>query len=700
MSASAFVKHLPQQGNPTEDDRVSRAPYNFVPLPERVVRAVDEAGELPDHDRFSPEGYPHSGWFEVRLTTETPLFIRAPLRSQQFAKPDENNPDYTKRTKNTPNFFHRGEITEPVIPGSSLRGMLRSLIEVIGYGKLTQVTERGMIYRAVGDTSSLGGAYRDQTLGPNKKLAATLHFDYPSSHLQGGYLCRYQGDWAIRPARRDAATFDESIIRVPFEQLGQLRSASRGNHKVHPIWVKPARREDHPRGNGGLVLTMTETPASIEHRDPQDRSDNKDGKLSAWLIESGVLSGKKAQYAIFAPDQNAKAIPIPHDMWEHYTDDRDLTRGSDERASRPLGKDKELLAGDGDPLFYLVDAKGKLAFFGPTMMFRLPYKRTPKDLIPAPLRQPLDIDLADALFGYIRSNTDFEEANLERPRQGDKAWAYAGRLSVSDAQLAPDENTDDLFLEPLTPRILGTPKPTTFQHYLVQGADASKHVRTPEDAIRASREALEKVNLSHYDSPSRDMNERECGQRTVLRGTKRYWHQGPRTTAQLAEHPSKLKLDSKQHTRMRPIAPTKSFVFRVRFDNLSDIELGALCWALHPRGHQGKEYRHQLGMGKPLGMGSIRLDAQLHLISRSTRYQSLFATDGNHWQQGEQQRPCPVASDTVAGWIDQFEQHQLAQLNAPKDCQRLADLRRIGALLRLMDYRVSGMQDKPFMPSQ
>lgn len=684
MSVSKFIDNLPRQATPTDDGRVSRAPYNFVPLPERVVRAVDEADQLPGHDRFDPPGYPHSGYFEVRLTTETPLYIRAPLRAAQFAEPVTEG-DYCGRTKNIPDFFHRGNSARPVIPGSSLRGMLRALIEILSYGKLTQVTDRAPVYRAVGDTTSLGAWYRQQTLGPNKKLAGTLlHFDYPSFNLKGGYLCKHDGDWAIRPARCDAATHHQTMVRVGFEHLGsELTIARRGEHRVHPIHVKPAPRLDSPRGNGGLVLNMAETRTTIRRRDPRDWTP-QDDFLPAYLIESGVLSGKKSQYAIYEPDRQARPIPIPREMWEQYEDDRDLHRG-DGRGSRRLGDDRTLLANGGDPLFYLVDTDGKLVFFGPTMMFRLPYEHSPLDLIPEPLRQALDIDFADALFGYVRRAEDFRMAGRERPVQGDPAWAYAGRVSVSDAVLAPGQDSAALFMEELTPRILSTPKPTTFQHYLVQGRDPKAPIRRPEDVGRLEQQGVEKIHLSHYDSPKPDMNEDVRGQRTVLRGTKLYWRQGRRRRDQLAEQ-NEVPPNSTQHTRMRPINAGKTFVFRIRFDNLSDAELGILCWALHPRGHRGDEYRHHLGMGKPFGMGVVKLEAKLIRLDRRRRYRSLFTRDGRDWESGQVETLDLADAAVRDRLVKPFEDYLLSELGMGPECDGPARLRRIGALLKLMEW--------------
>ena len=66
---------------------------------------------------------------------------------------------------------------------------------------------------------------------------------------------------------------------------------------------------------------------------------------------------------------------------------------------------------------------------------------------------------------------------------------------------------------------------------------------------------------------------------TVLRGTKLYWHKGNASLEQIKEDKSVPEGD-KQHTRMRPVKADVAFEFTIRFENLSDAELGALLWVL------------------------------------------------------------------------------------------------------------------------
>ncbi|MEI8259529.1 MAG: TIGR03986 family CRISPR-associated RAMP protein, partial [Deltaproteobacteria bacterium] len=148
------------------------------------------------------------------------------------------------------------------------------------------------------------------------------------------------------------------------------------------------------------------------------------------------------------------------------------------------------------------------------------------------------------------------------------------------------------------PKILGSPKVTTFQHYLTQEA--------PDQL----------AGLKHYATPPAE---------TAIRGHKLYWRRKGVDAASLKEAPEKLADKESQHTGIKPVKPGVTFRFRVRFENLSDEELGALLWVLRlPAGHC-----HALGMGKPLGMGSVRITPTLVLSQPADRRATLFDARGN-----------------------------------------------------------------------
>jgi CRISPR-associated protein (TIGR03986 family) len=660
--SSRKILNLPKHKNPgpNRPNRTASAPYNFVPLPEVVVTAVDNADDLPDHDLYYTNR--HTGYFDVTLTTRSPLYVRCPFTQDEFdldeqgkdrnGREVDNQTRYSARIKNTPHFFYTQNPNEPVIPGSSLRGMLRNVFEIVSYGKVQWVTHRRLIYRAVGDPSSLGNHYREQVLGPNKTSNPNMHFDYPSLRLKGGYLRRIGAQWMIQPATEICG---ESFVHVEYDQANSI-IGGRGRQRVHDVYVQPIGRSPSSRGRrgpGNLSLDLAVTP--------KISATPGSNLVPAKLIESGHMGGRHPKHwhcAIYEPDPSKPCVPIPDDIWEVYQEDRDLTRGF---PTRPL-------AHDGDPLFYLLDANDNLVFFGPTMMFRLPYRRSIVHLIPEPLRQPLTVDYADAVFGFVRRKDDFPSGEL--PPQGNKARAYAGRVFVTDAVLVEGKTDYWLSNRPITPKILATPKPTAFQHYLTQ------------------QEPDNRNELDHYDSPP--------PHETTIRGHKRYWHQGLNpskglTLDQIREHIEEERwrltqlATSTQHTQFKPIKPGVKFRFRIYFENLSDRELGALCWTLHPFGEPEKDYCHHLGMGKPLGMGAVKLDATLHLTNRPTRYGSLF--NGDNYQTGAIGNGEPLSDRvTLERRIQAFEQHILDALKLNTTCQHLFQLKRIAMLLKMMEW--------------
>jgi hypothetical protein len=248
---------------------------------------------------------------------------------------------------------------------------------------------------------------------------------------------------------------------------------------------------------------------------------------------------------------------------------------------------------DGEPVFFLQDDSRRtednpdgLVFLGRAQMFRFPYDLSPAELVPEPIRKA-GLDLAEAMFGRV----------------GKDRKAIKGRVFFEDA-VASDGGPEWLE-DVIVPRILSSPKVTTFQHYLTQDGAGGRD------------------ELTTY------LN----GDQTTIRGHKLYWHrweysQGLAQAKEPNRHEEILRdlstpnpRDS-QHTLIKPVKASVTFRGRIRFENLTDLELGALLCALQlPEG-----CAHRMGMGKPLGFGSVQVSTGLHLIDRSRRYANWTGT--------------------------------------------------------------------------
>jgi len=102
----------------------------------------------------------------------------------------------------------------------------------------------------------------------------------------------------------------------------------------------------------------------------------------------------------------------------------------------------------------------------------------------------------------------------------------------------------------------------------------------------------------------------------MAQGRKWYLHARSEVGARPWET-GKQKDGLKQKARVEPLSAGQPFFFHVDFDNLSDVEFGLLLYALEP----DTDYHHKLGMGKPLGLGSVKIEPLAYFpVSRQRRY--------------------------------------------------------------------------------
>lgn len=692
---------LPQQINPRRPEDTAVAPYNFVPLPEQVVTVDPEA--LPDQDRYygSDAEHHYTGAIQCKLLTETPLYVRAALVPEDYRTldtPEDQDEPYYKRVKNRPDFFYTDWTKTPVIPGSSLRGMVRSLVEMVSYSKFESVSQQPLVYRAVGDTTSHGNNYRDQIMRKDSEGYDEDNKRYQAYTplVKAGYVLRDgKGGWEIQPARQiGGATFariHHNLLR-PYES--RLKRVA-GTHNAYYIYIQSGPL-DYQRIRGGLIRTRYAKTLRASDR-------MGTGLFQGVLARSGAIFSKRTEAVVFPLDPAADAISISDHLAQAYLDqltpeqksllgsDGVLTLAEQSKRSKEQGNAEDEPA-DGfpayrQPVFYLLNEQGELVFFGHTMMMRLPYPKSPFEMVPAYLRREEQVDLTEAIFGYTKS------------RGTGKAKAYAGRVFFSDAHLDRQihETSDDLWVaeQPIVPKILASPKATAFQHYLVQ--------QTPSPQVsgetRDGRPKYEKV-LADYTVDE---------EQSTLRGQKLYWHKGKITLGDIhepvenlqkmqRERPDRQMRDS-QYTQINPVRAGVHFTFELRFENLSGVELGALLWALTIPGREGEVYRHKLGMAKPYGMGAVQIVPTLQLQDRRERYTRLFVADEPdqaQWEEGAQTLTMPDASTKS---IHDFERHILQAVagDAKNPPQRLHELRRVQVMLALMRWPGPNPQETRYL---
>lgn len=591
----------PQHKNPNRKERTATAPYNFVPLPEKVIAFRNQPGSAIAIDQSVYHDDRFTGWIDVELETLSPVYVRAGLPPERYAIMDRQEKDPNDKTKhldkerNRPEFFHTGDPNEPVIPGSSLRGMLRTLCEIIGHGKLSPVSDQALVYRAVGDTSSHGIAYRQELMDeePGKR-------NWFTPKLQAGYIRKHSRDgaWCIQSAEPADPSDSNSpnYARIRHKDIPSHLPRLNDFKQAYELYVVHDKY-DFKEVRGGFIHIKR---VNITQASATPRAGMR--KAVAVLANTGPVPRKATEAVIFegiADEDKWIRIPDgtdpgdPRDLVKAYLDQ--ISKTGKHNQKELLGSDQGVLR-EGYPVMYVMEGK-KLRFFGHTQMFRMPYKFSPQDMLPGAHKDEGTLDLAEAMFGTVRG----------------ERGGMAGRIFVEDARLHPEQSRTNLWLEGnpvVMPRILGGPKPTTFQHYLTQ----------PQPDVEKGK------GLKTYN---------DRGQ-TTLRGHKLYWHaQRDLKRNEFEERPLTPKQleEDKQHTQIKPVRPGVRFHFRVRFENLLSQELGLLLWAVKLPAGDG--YAHKIGMGKPLGLGSARLRSTLTVIEPKIRYETFLDNAGNHLALGE-----------------------------------------------------------------
>lgn len=334
----------------------------------------------------------------------------------------------------------------------------------------------------------------------------------------------------------------------------------------------------------------------------------KKRKDGSFYVASGSAPKKKREWLIYAPDFKKTAVAVPSTAIVNYQKDCDQANPSRRKKFNLLdtlknsvknNKDSFPQVGEeneiGIPVFY-IERDGSVVTFGHTGLFRIAYEESIGKHTSMGHLDEDKMDLVERMFGRI--SKDGKDAHKTFVEVTD------GKL-VNGGQIQPEKKL-----------ILSGPKPTSFQNYLVQ-----KHTK--------------KDGKNHW------------GQGTWLRGHKMYWHH------QFSPQDFSNVKSEGVYTRIKPIATGSKFKFTVSFNNLTEMEVGALITAIQlPEG-----CAHKIGMAKALGLGSVKIEAKFNEVKIKERYESLF--DGDNWNCGitnaEMEDFASVFRGTIAKYASEYD---------------------------------------------
>lgn len=368
---------------------IIKSPFNFVPLSGKVF-FPDWAGKISQDIPFS-DGL--SGMIRLKITADSPIYIRNGHVREDA--PDKKTGEFkTKEAeKRYISFSHVDVGGEPCyfIPGTSIKGEVRNLLEIMSFGKM-QVDRSAMFAR------------RD----------LTRNADYPLKNHQREIHCgwlRRNGDaFEVtdngRPYRMSHKSIDSWTGK---ELMARNFSAVRGidltknttlNGKTYD--PKTAAYKKALLGQWGLdrlsFSIVKEGKTGDKYVEVDDNGDIQGsivvtGQPGPWKMPRGSKAGKFYEF-VFGYEEQHSPRRLSREMFSHFefiyrdsTDWNDVKKNIDHQ---------------GIPVFFRANGND-IIDFGLTFLYKMPYRHSVQDSLPGMHRDSRP-DLAQCIFGYTEAD--------------------------------------------------------------------------------------------------------------------------------------------------------------------------------------------------------------------------------------------------------------------------------------------------------
>lgn len=633
--------------------RKYQKPYAFAPVP------TEPKARAPIwHDGTSSAGR-YSGELRCVLRNETPLLVgwernqvKDLLPSVLPAELQGINPE---KAVLYPLRLPTGE-RPVVIPGDSLKGMLRHELGALLGAPMERVEERRYSYRP---NVAFPDDAKDRFLEP--RLATV----------------RARGELAV-----DGKPFPYPRVVEVWDEL-----LTRSDQTYLPRMVN-RRREEPQQGDHRYRFGMGAGHLFHEKVYPAPEGAKKE-RRPELRTHVRVKPGKRGR---IAHEVSAAVVDQYQQTLRHYLDAK---AGHFSRRHPGVEKSCEVddaiatwRAGakdafrEGDVIWVEWNTETKqVVSFGWHYYYRWAYRDTvrtrgPKrelrpELAAAAAERNLDenapphgLTAVRRLFGYV--SDEHGRAELAPHIRKGRYAQLMGRISINAAleDLSTPRAEDARFLPPTLLSELGQPRPSAVEHYLKQQGDPradQAELRTYGDAVGKDGEPLD---------PSGE-----------LAGRKFYLH---RFGAVATDNSEDNRNNKRSTLALEASGPGATFRFTVRFRDLDADELAAVMLALCPQQFADElpgnylpsastrtspqsskpSYLSKLGYARPLGWGSVAITiAELHFLEDFPTQPHLRQADPLAWFKTScpRNQPLPFEPDLVRRWL---ELHQRGSVEA------------------------------------
>lgn len=362
-------------------------PYNFVRVNTDVDKEMFERGSL-------------SGIINCTFINKSPLFFPGTKKEDNGVK-GHFNEEFLK------------ENGKYVIPGSSLKGSIRSVLEAISNSCFVNIEDERLEKR-------LGaGKFNDRVIGIIKKLP---------TELDPGLIV------------------EAKVLKVKTEALSyKYKDRGKGKEGVYNIQLS------------NLIKNYEKIDTENEFDKVTNGKNDMDGIL--WI--SSNMFNKKHEKILFTETGNKTYKFSMND----YKDIEYLLNQRNERDLKKGGK--KFYIDDlksGDPIIFQIDSSGKAKNLAFSEIPRLRYDYSPYDLLDKELRSCETFEkacYACRVFGMTGNN------NVQMEEDKKDKTSLQGRVFFSDGSI--EKNKADIQNTYVTIKSLGEPHPTLTRFYLDNG---------------------------------------------------------------------------------------------------------------------------------------------------------------------------------------------------------------------------------------
>jgi CRISPR-associated protein (TIGR03986 family) len=466
-------EHRQENGNVPEDVKVT-SPYNFVPLNKEVY--FPEWGPLVSHDIPFEDGL--SGSLDIEIEAMSPIFIRG----TQYDETDEKlmqpiraiHPDANK--DNIPVQFQHiidcGRSKRYFIPGSSFRNMIRSVVEVLSFGKMNFVDE-------ITDYS-----FRDM--------------NNPNLYNLRGQARAIQMGWLFKQN-------DKKYI-LPVGRVGDLREAYNSNTVSQNELIQSTLVK------GGRINPLKEAKTiekkyklKINYKGFPLANNINGSKASKVIVLTGEIGNKRQEFLFDNPNNLnlTKKIEIDSEVFENF----DVAYSNTDESGKAwkFWEKNYFKNGEFVPVFFRYDDNDEILDLGLTVLYKLSYTKGIFETLDKQQKEweCKSPDLAETLFGKTKNDK------------------LKGRVFVPHAFTAnaePEASVREF--------ILGSPKSSFYPFYmkqkLVGQGNVDGHYQTLNDE-KAEISGRKRYSIHHSFKPNLIVPEREGNQKDDNADVKSYF---------------------------------------------------------------------------------------------------------------------------------------------------------------------------------